>query len=113
MQFAECIIKHEPLPVMMHDIYKLRNNMAIELLSASGLFPLICLHFNITVRLHACMHVILQNHWRTLVMHVCGMNGTLQDTDNAWVSIASCICYKQLYSIIYAIDTVIAMHACF
>ena len=55
MQFAECIIKHEPLPVMMHDSYKLRNNMAIELLSASGLFPLICLHFNITVRLHACM----------------------------------------------------------
>lgn len=55
MQFAECIIKHQPLPVTMHDIYKLRNNMAIELLNASGLFPLYAVHFIIIVRLYACV----------------------------------------------------------
>ena len=70
MQFAECIIKHQALPVTMHDINKLRNNMAIELLNASGLFPLYAVHFIIIVRLHACVHVFLQNHWRTFVMHV-------------------------------------------
>ena len=57
--------------VMMHGIYKLQNNMAIELLSVSGLLPL------------------LENF-----CHACEMNDTLQDTDSIWVGIASSICYK-------------------
>ena len=87
MQFAECIIKHQPLPVTMHDIYKLRNNMTIELLNASGLFPLYAVHFIIIVRLHACV-----SSYRIIgeLCHACGMNDTVQDTDNAWVSIVSC-----------------------
>ena len=36
--------------------------------------------------------------------HACGMNDTLQDTDNAWVSIAIAVFVINNYSIIYAID---------
>ena len=64
--------------VMIHGIYKLRNNMAIELLSASGLLPL------------------LENF-----CYACGMNDTLQDTDSVWVSIAIDVFVINSYSIVY------------
>ena len=37
--YAECIIQQQPLPTTMNmnDLYKLRNDMAIQLLNASGI----------------------------------------------------------------------------
>ena len=36
MQFAKAIMLNEPLPTSVKDLYKLRNEMAVELLNASG-----------------------------------------------------------------------------
>ena len=36
-QFAECIILDKPLLTNMIDLYKLRNEMAVQLLNASGI----------------------------------------------------------------------------
>ena len=35
-QFAECIILDQPLPTNIIDLYKLQNEMAVQLLNASG-----------------------------------------------------------------------------
>ena len=36
MQFAKTIMLNEPLPTSVKDLYKLRDEMAVELLNASG-----------------------------------------------------------------------------
>ena len=36
MQFAKAIMLNEPLPTSVKDLYKLQNEMAVELLNASG-----------------------------------------------------------------------------
>ena len=36
MQFAKAIMLNEPLPKSVKDLYKLQNEMAVELLNASG-----------------------------------------------------------------------------
>ena len=63
--------------------------MAIELLNASGLFPL-CTSVSF---MHACIFTESLENLR----HAHGMNDTVQNTDNAWVSIDSCTCSYLLY----------------
>ena len=36
MQFVKAIMLNEPLPTNVKDLYKLQNEMAVELLNASG-----------------------------------------------------------------------------
>ena len=37
IQFAKAIMLNEPLPTRIKDLYRLQNNMAVELLNASGM----------------------------------------------------------------------------
>ena len=94
--FAECIIQNLPLPdIISHsDLYKLRNDMAIQLLNASGVFPLTNSVYNYTFDVPLCC--ICTDSLEDFC-HGCGMcdhDSARYIDDSEWVS-----CYTNYYSV--------------
>ena len=58
MQFAKAIMLNEPLPTSVKDLYKLRNEMAVELLNASGSMNKLAIYMHV----HAAMHYYLYSY---------------------------------------------------
>ena len=54
VQFAKAIMLNEPLPTSVKDLYRLQNEMAVELLNSSGSMQIHCFSCVISPLLFLC-----------------------------------------------------------